>query len=221
MRCTKCGRELQENEKFCSECGRPVRTNKKRKKKQTTPFKRFLKVLLIIALVIVGLAVAFVLSAVIAAFVGGDDVGTEAAAPVVTQAPTQAPIVTPAPIETPEPTPEPTPEMTAAVLNYVGSYTADFFKENGVACQYGLPYDDCLCIYMYEDLSFEACKAIGAIGFIDLEDDLEDVYDTVIGSINEFESMQGQKYSVIVMYMSKDEKTIMSYSEHGIDYNIK
>ena len=133
-------------------------------------------------------------------------------------------IVSPTLELTPDETPESTPEtemQASYVLDYVGKYTANYFTERNVNCKYNLPYDDCLCIYLFEDLSFEACKTVGAAGFINRENDLKDIYSSVVSNINSFESMKDQEYSVLVMYMSNDNKTIMSYSEAGIDYNIK
>lgn len=133
-------------------------------------------------------------------------------------------IVSPAPELTPEETPELTPEtetQVSYVLDYVGNYTANYFTERNVNCKYNLLYEDCLCIYLFDDLSFDACKAVGAAGFINRENDLKDIYSSVVSNINSFESMKDQEYSVLVMYMSNDDKTIMSYSDAGIDYNIK
>lgn len=236
MYCKNCGHELKENAKFCTGCGQPItqapqpQTNTTQNKKQTNPFKRLLKILLIIILAPVALAVLFFIGAIIAALIGRGSERAEtnsnsAQTPIATIAATATPTVAPtiAPTATTEATPEitPEPETVPLILNYVGSYTAEFFKDYGITVKYGLPYDDCLCIYMYDNLSFEACKAIGIVGFMDLEDDLRSMYNTVISYIDEFEMMQDQEYEVIVAYMSNDGKQIMMYTENGIDYSIK
>lgn len=231
MNCTNCGHELQANEKFCTECGQPVRmtykpgkSSTKKKKKPANPFKKFLKVLLIIFLVIVGLVVAFILSAMVAAFWGGDDIETETTAPITTR----APITTPAPIETPEPTPEATPEPTpeptagltnAQILEMTGAMICTQIIENGFESNF-IHSDNQLIIGVVYDMSFDACKSMGAAYFAleGWEETLIQVYNSTVEVANTYGATN---YYVHVNLWSREQKTIMSCSSAGIDYNIK
>lgn len=231
MNCTNCGHELPEGSKFCTECGQPVRmtyepgkssTKKRHKKKETNPFKRFLKVLLKIVVVLVGIVVAFIVFAILAALF--DDDAGETTAPIATQ----APIVTPAPTETPEltpeATPEPTPEPTAGltnaqILEMTGAIVCGIMRENNVESYY-IHSEDQLIICVIYDYSFDACKSMGAAFFAlsGWEDILKQTYNNTVETANMYGAVN---YSVAVNLWSNDQKTIMSFSKAGIDYNIK
>lgn len=126
MYCKNCGHELKENENFCAECGQPItqapqpQTNTTQNKKQTNPFKRFLKTIRTIIIVLVAIVVVFFVSAMIAALVDGKKTDTDPNAtqkPIETVVPTPTPTIAPTatPKPTPEVTPEPTPETTPEI----------------------------------------------------------------------------------------------------------
>lgn len=237
MYCKNCGHELKGNENFCAGCGQPItqapqpQTNTTQNKKQTNPFKRLLKTLLIIILVPVALAVLFFIGAIIAALIGRGSERAETNSnsmqtPIATIAATATPTVAPtiAQTETPEATPEITPEPTleitnADILEAAGIIICGIMEQNNIEGYYIHDENQLIICIMYE-YSFDACKSMGAATFAlaGWEDVLKDVYNNTVEVAN---SYGATNYYASINLWSSDQKTIMSYSSAGVDYNIK